>query len=122
MGVEALFAALADKTRVGVVELLSRSPASAGELAEELAVSPALLTRHLRTLRDLQIVRVDLDPNDNRRHLYELNPEPLVELRHWSEVITSYWTSQLGAFADHLSPSISKAATSEEKGKRRAGR
>lgn len=93
--------ALADPTRRRIVEELARGTLSAGELAERLDVTAAVLTRHLRVLRQGQMVTVTLDPTDNRRHMYELSPEPIIEIRQWAENLAGYWKQQLGAFAAH---------------------
>ena len=97
-GVGALLTALGDEKRRGVVEALAGRRASAGELAGELDVTPALLTRHLRVLRAASVVRVALDPDDHRRHVYELVPDPLLELRDWAERVAAFWTGQLDSF------------------------
>lgn len=101
-GVATTLSALADDTRRGVVELLARRAMSAGEVAAELAVSPAALSRHLRALRHAGLVAVTLDDGDNRRHVYALRPEPLQRLRDWTEDVTAFWTAQLAAFTDHV--------------------
>src|SRR5688500_6577799 len=103
--VAATLHALGDGTRRGVVEALAAEAVSAGGLAARLAVPPAVLTRHLRVLRDAGIVRASLDPRDQRRHVYELVPGPLRELRDWADTVTSFWTDQLASFADHASRS-----------------
>jgi DNA-binding transcriptional ArsR family regulator len=97
----ATLAALQDDTRRGVVEALSANTMSAGELAAALDVTPALLTRHLRVLRNAGMVRVALDATDQRKHVYELEPAPLQELRDWADDVASFWTNQLEAFTKH---------------------
>jgi len=97
--VGAVLTALGDERRRGVVEALADGRrASAGELAAQLDVTPALLTRHLRVLRAASVVRVALDPDDHRRHVYELVPDPLLELRDWAERVAAFWTGQLDSF------------------------
>lgn len=99
----AVLALLGDPTRRGVVEALAEREVSAGELAERLATSPAALTRHLRLLRDAGVVEAALDPDDHRRHLYRMRPEPFRELRDWADDIAAFWTTQLDAFSTHAS-------------------
>ena len=96
-----VLAALAEDTRRGVVEVLAEQPVSAGELADRLEVTPALLTRHLRILRDAGVVRAALDPADHRRHVYELVPDAVVEVRDWADRVASFWGGQLASFASH---------------------
>jgi predicted exporter len=75
--------ALADPTRRGIVEALAHGRLSAGELADQLDVIPAVLTRHLRVLRD------------------ELLPDPLLEVRDWADDLAGYWQGQLASFTAH---------------------
>lgn len=102
MTVAAVLGVLGDDTRRGVVEALARQPQSAGELAIHLQVTPAALTRHLRLLRQAGIVGASLDEEDQRRHVYALRPEPLLELRDWADSVSEYWTRQLAAFAESV--------------------
>ena len=115
--VGATFSALGDATRRGTVHLLAERRRSAGELASELDVSPAVLTRHLRVLRDAGLVRASLDPDDQRRHVYDLVDAPLHDVRGWVDEVTEFWERQLGAFAVHV-----ERAQGEKEEARRAGR
>lgn len=51
-----IFAALGDVTRRGLVERLSRGPASVSELAKPLDVSLAAVVQHLQVLEDCGLV------------------------------------------------------------------
>jgi DNA-binding transcriptional ArsR family regulator len=93
--------ALADPTRRGIVEALAHGRLSAGELADQLDVIPAVLTRHLRVLRDERLVSATLDEEDHRRHIYELLPGPLLEVRDWADDLAGYWQGQLASFTAH---------------------
>ncbi len=99
--VGATLVALADPTRRGVIEALAHGPLSAGELAARLDVTPAVLTRHLRVLRDEQLVVANLDANDQRRHIYQLLPDPLLQVRDWANDLTGFWQGQLASFTAH---------------------
>lgn len=96
------FAALADPTRRGVVELLRSRPHHAGELAERLGVSAPALSRHLRILRDSRLVEAREEPDDRRVHVYRLRPEPFARLRAWVDGVEQLWADQLTAFAEHV--------------------
>ena len=114
--------ALEDSTRRGVVEALAERRMSAGELASQLDVTPAFLTRHLRVLRDARIVRASLDASDQRRHVYARRPEPLHELRDWAYDVAVFWSRQLVAFADHVETSSTAGSGRRVRGGRRARR
>jgi DNA-binding transcriptional ArsR family regulator len=96
-------AALAEPTRRRVIDLLRERPRRAGELADAMAVSAPLMSRHLRTLRIGGLVEEEhADPRDSRVRLYRLRREPFDELQAWLRQVEAFWSDQLGAFRDHV--------------------
>jgi DNA-binding transcriptional ArsR family regulator len=95
-------AALADPTRRGIVELLSRRPHRAGELAEALNMSAPAMSRHLRVLRTRKLVDEERAPHDARHRVFRLRREPLADLSHWLSDIEAFWTEQLDSFQAHV--------------------
>jgi DNA-binding transcriptional ArsR family regulator len=57
------FAALGDPTRARIVYALTRREHSVGELANAVGVSQSATSHHLRSLRDLRLVRYRRDGN-----------------------------------------------------------
>jgi DNA-binding transcriptional ArsR family regulator len=74
------FAALAEPNRLQIVEMLRDGPASVGEIAERLLLRQPQTSKHLKTLADAGLVRVQ--PVAQRR-VYELQPEPFERLDRW---------------------------------------
>ncbi len=95
------FAALADPTRRGVIDLLRKRPRRAGELAAAFAMSAPAMSRHLRVLRRTGLVAEDGLDGDARVRVYRLRAEPFAALRSWVEDVEAFWTDQLGAFKAH---------------------
>ncbi|HEX5264414.1 MAG TPA: metalloregulator ArsR/SmtB family transcription factor [Phenylobacterium sp.] len=95
-------AALADPHRRRVVDLLSRGPRAAGELARELDITPPAMSRHLRTLRHSGLVEESHPTFDARVRIYALRPEPMVHLLRWLEEAERLWSEQLAAFKAHI--------------------
>ena len=62
---------LADGTRLGVLRLLLEEPRHVWELNRELEIDQSLLSHHLRTLRDAELV---ISERDGRSVLYRLAP------------------------------------------------
>jgi len=87
-------AALADPTRLRIVELLADGERSAGELASHFDAARPGVSRHLRVLREHGLVRARVE---GRRRLYSLDPHPLEELDAWLEHYRSFWTNRLDA-------------------------
>ncbi|QSQ12706.1 ArsR/SmtB family transcription factor [Myxococcus landrumensis] len=95
------FAALADPTRRGVIDLLRDKPRRAGDLAAAFDMSPPAMSRHLRVLRKTGLVEEEAVEDDARVKVYRLRPERFSELRAWLDEVESYWSEQLLAFKEH---------------------
>jgi DNA-binding transcriptional ArsR family regulator len=100
--VDRTLAALADPHRRRVVDLLSRGPRAAGDLARELDLSPPAMSRHLRTLRQSGLVEESHPEFDARVRIYALRREPMANLTRWLEEAERLWSDQLLAFKAHL--------------------
>lgn len=86
--------ALADPTRRRIVEILAEGERSAGELASHFDTSRPGISRHLRVLREHNLVYAR---DDGRRRLYSLDPQPLAELDEWLARYRVFWMNRLGA-------------------------
>lgn len=95
-------AALADPHRRQVVDLLREKPRRAGDLAQAAGLSAASMSRHLRTLRQSGLVEETHPDFDARVRVYQLRPEPMIDLMRWLEETERMWSGQLAAFKAHL--------------------
>ncbi len=93
------FAALADPTRRRIVELLSVSERSAGELVGEFDVSGPAISQHLKTLRDAGLVHVRIDA---QRRIYALDPAGLAKIDAWLNEVRKFWNPRLDALEREL--------------------
>src|SRR5436305_14620543 len=91
--------ALADPTRRHILDLLRERPHSVGELVALLALSQPLISKHLRVLRQVGLVRVR---QDAQRHWYELRTEPLAEVHAWMESYRHLWDERFHRLDDYL--------------------
>lgn len=82
------FEALADPTRRRILDLLRERPYLVGELVEMLKISQPLMSKHLRVLREVGLVKVR---QDAQRHWYELRLEPLAEVDGWLQPYRHLW-------------------------------
>jgi DNA-binding transcriptional ArsR family regulator len=103
--VDCTLAALADPSRRQVVELLHERPRRAGELATALAVSPSVMSRHLKVLRDCDMVEERSPEFDARVRIYSLRSGATAELRSWLDAIEQGWADQLAALEAHVEQS-----------------
>ena len=98
----ATLAALADRNRRAVIDLLKESPRRAGEIASALSMTPPALSRHLRVLRRSGLIDEQGVEEDARVRIYRLRKEPFDQLRGWLGEVESFWTGELAAFRDHV--------------------
>ena len=97
-----VFQALADPTRLGVVQLLSAGPRRAGELADASGVSAPVMSKHLRVLLDAGMVIDERPPGDARVRVFRLRPDSVVALQAWLDQLQAHWDEQLGSFKRHV--------------------
>jgi DNA-binding transcriptional ArsR family regulator len=93
------FAVLSDPTRREIVELLRKRELEAGEIAAHFSTSRPGISRHLRVLRESNLVRVRADA---QRRIYALDPAPLRELDRWLEPYRKFWSERLDALDAHV--------------------
>jgi DNA-binding transcriptional ArsR family regulator len=105
-----IYEALAEPTRRRILDLLREQPRLVGELAELLAISQPGVSKHLKVLRDVGVVRVR---QDAQRHWYELRSEPLEEIDAWLGTYRHLWNSRLDRLDDYLQEMKRKEETDE---------
>src|SRR6187402_3512378 len=91
---EAVLRALADESRLTLIETLAGGPATAGELAAKLPIARPGVSRHLRVLREAGLVE---SRQDAQRRVYSLRLEPLVKVDEWLGPYRSLWEQRLDA-------------------------
>lgn len=95
-------AALADPHRRRAVDLLREGPRRAGELAAELTLSPSVMSRHLKVLRDSGIVEESHPEFDARVRIYALRSGATTALKAWLQATEQGWADQLTALREHV--------------------
>lgn len=95
-------AALADPARRHVVELLRERPRRAGDLAAALSMSPSVMSRHLKVLRESDLVEESSPVFDTRVRIYCLRAGATAGLRSWLEAVERGWAEQLTALKAHV--------------------
>ena len=97
-----IFAALGDETRLGLVAKLSEGqPHSIAKLTEGTRLTRQAVTKHLRVLEGARIVR---SVRAGRENLFELDPEPIRQVRDYAELVSAHWDaalSRLKAFVEN---------------------
>jgi DNA-binding transcriptional ArsR family regulator len=94
-----LFQALADPTRLSIVEALLDGERPVGDLVARTNLHQSGVSRHLRILSQAGFVRVR---PDGPRRLYALRPEPFRELEGWVATYRRLWESRLDRLGQAL--------------------
>jgi DNA-binding transcriptional ArsR family regulator len=89
-----IFAALGDETRLALVAQLSKGePRSIARLTEGTRLTRQAITKHLRVLEAARIVH---SVRTGRESLFELDPEPIRQVRDYADVVSEQWDQALG--------------------------
>jgi DNA-binding transcriptional ArsR family regulator len=95
-----VFAALADPTRVEVLNRLAQGgPATATELSAVMPVSRQAVSKHLAALDAAGLVERQAAGREVR---YTFDPEPLGEVVRWAEDVGSTWDRRLRRLSQNL--------------------
>jgi DNA-binding transcriptional ArsR family regulator len=94
-----VFQALAEPSRLAIVEELQYGEQPVGALVDQLRLSQPAVSKHLRVLKGLGLVDVR---SEAQRRLYRIRLEPLVELDDWLEPYRRLWSARLDRLEDHL--------------------
>jgi DNA-binding transcriptional ArsR family regulator len=89
---EVTFHALADPTRLAVLELLRGEPRSVGQIAGAFPISRPAISKHLRQLHKARLV---LESRRGRHRFYRLNVAPLEAVDLWLERYRMFWAANL---------------------------
>jgi DNA-binding transcriptional ArsR family regulator len=95
-------AALAEPYQRRVVDVLSRGPRAAGELAREVGLAAPAMSRRLRALRQAGLIEESHPEFDARVRIYALRSGAMSDLKRWLEEIEAMWALQLAALKAHL--------------------
>jgi DNA-binding transcriptional ArsR family regulator len=93
------FEALTDPTRRRILDLLREKPRTVNELVETLEMSQPNISKHLKVLREAELVNVR---QDAQRRWYELRSEPLEELDSWLANYRHLWAARYDRLGDYL--------------------
>jgi len=92
MTIDQTFTALADPTRVQIVQRLSRGSASVSELAEPHAMTLRAILKHVRVLEEAGLVRT---AKEGRVRRCELQRRQIQHTTRWLENLQRRWDRRL---------------------------
>lgn len=89
--IEQLFGALADPTRLAIVErLLREGEKSAGDLAEPFAMSKPAISRHIRVLEESGLIEKRVV---QQFRICRIRPDALEAVASWVDEQRQFWTA-----------------------------
>jgi DNA-binding transcriptional ArsR family regulator len=94
-----MFQALADPTRRGMVERLSRGPASVSELAGPLSMSLSAVVQHLQVLEASGLIRSE---KAGRVRTCRIEPAALRTAEDWIAGRRAIWERRFDRLGDYL--------------------
>ena len=96
---DAVFSALAHRTRRRILRRLARSPATVGELAAPFSMTLPAVSKHIRILEGAGLVRRE---RDGWYHRCRLDGRPLETASAFLDGYRTFWTETLAELARYV--------------------
>ncbi|HLQ67519.1 MAG TPA: metalloregulator ArsR/SmtB family transcription factor [Candidatus Limnocylindrales bacterium] len=87
-----VFNAVAEPHRRAILDFLATEERPVGEVVRALGLAQPSVSKHLRVLREVDLVCVR---RDGRRMLYRTNAEAIRPLHQWASTFERLWAHQL---------------------------
>lgn len=94
-----VFNAVAEPRRREILDLLAESERSVSEIVTELPVSQPQVSKHLKVLKEVGLVR---SRSEGRSRLYRLDPLALKPIHDWLEDYERLWNERLDRLDGYL--------------------
>jgi DNA-binding transcriptional ArsR family regulator len=93
------FNAVAEPRRRQILDVLAGGERPVGDLVAQLHLTQPLVSKHLRVLREVNLVQVR---EEGRQRIYRLNVQPLRPIHDWLEGYEQLWNEQFEALDEIL--------------------
>jgi DNA-binding transcriptional ArsR family regulator len=100
-----VFQAIAEPSRRRLLDLIAGQERSVTDLVDQLGLVQPLVSKHLRVLREVGVVRVR---DDGRRRLYRLDADALRPVHDWLGNVESLWAERFGRMESMLSELVNQ--------------
>ena len=95
----AAFNAVAEPRRRQILDLLAAGELPVGDLVERLGLAQPQVSKHLRVLREVDLVHVR---EEGRQRMYRLNAGPLKPIHDWLAKYEQSWNQRFDLMDDVL--------------------
>jgi predicted transcriptional regulator len=109
-----VFYALADHNRRQILELVTKKPRKASELARRFDISFPAVSRHIRILEEAGFVNRRIT---GREHQIDIEKKSLDKAYDWIAVHRQFWMERLDRLEDYLEKSMKEERKNEDKRK-----
>jgi len=97
------FNAVAEPRRRDILDYLALQERAVGDIVASLGLEQPSVSKHLRVLRDVGLVRV----RRNGRHMfYRTNAEAIRPLHEWTKTFERYWQHQLNRIKERAEAKV----------------
>jgi DNA-binding transcriptional ArsR family regulator len=93
------FNAVAEPRRRQILDLLAQGEMPVNDLVAVLGLAQPQVSKHLRVLREVDLVRVR---DEGRQRMYRLNVEPLKAIHDWLRRYEQMWNERFDLFEQVL--------------------
>ena len=101
------FNAVAEPRRRQILSYLAQNERPVGDIVENLGFDQPSVSKHLRVLRSVGLVRVRCD---GRHKYYRTNAEAIRPLHEWAGTFERYWQHQLNRVKERAEAMARKGA------------
>ena len=105
------FNAVAEPRRREILSYLALRERPVGEIVLTLRLAQPSVSKHLRVLRDVGLVRTR---REGRRILYRTNAEAIRPLHEWTKSFERFWEHQLLRIKERAEGATAKSAESKD--------
>ncbi len=99
------FNAIAEPRRREILNFLAMRERPVGDIVANLSLDQPSVSKHLRVLRSVDLVRVRCD---GRHKFYRTNAEAIRPLHEWASTFERYWQQQLQSIKKRAEEQMSK--------------
>ena len=96
---DAVFSALSDETRRGIIASLTDKSLSAQELAAPYSISLPAISKHLKVLEKADLLKREVQ---GRQHIFSLNVKTLSCASDWLEYHQQFWQKSMANLDNFL--------------------
>jgi DNA-binding transcriptional ArsR family regulator len=96
---DAIFAALANSTRRGILEIVVKTESNATALAKQFNISSPAISKHLKVLQNAGLVALG---REGRNRRVAVNIHQLNEATEWINSYTKFWHDEISNLEQFL--------------------